>query len=230
MQVARLLRLLPPVFGLVLAMAGIGGPGQAEANFCKWIQSVADVSDSCLHGLPDLAFWLLSAFLVFGGLVWLFWPSSDRARLKISGPHLHHGNDPRINDWRMEVRNKGPATATGVQMRLSGIEPRPRYKPWTADYPYPVAMVGPVGNAQFSCRVGRADEAVFACISGWESAYAEFFTSGLDTKSQQRNPIRIEVDERWELKYVVTAENAKQIKFSLEVYIEGKSVLLKRKS
>jgi hypothetical protein len=149
--------------------------------------------------------------------------------LEVSGPHVLQ-NHPAIKRWRMTVRNEGHATAINVQMRLRNIDPRPKYRPWEADYPYPVQLVGTIGNPQFSCRINQNDDAAFEIVSGWPNN-GDFYTRGLDTKTTHDNPIRIENDERWELKYEVIAENADSVGFSLEMSVDAASraVVVQRK-
>jgi hypothetical protein len=129
----------------------------------------------------------------------------------------------------MKVHNEGPAAAVNVQMRLCEIYPRPKYRPWGADYKYPVQLVGIAGNPQFSCRINQNDDAVFEIISGWPNN-GDFYTRGLDTKTND-NPIHIENDERWVLKYDIISDNATSINFSVEMFVDvaSRAVMVRRK-
>jgi hypothetical protein len=115
-------------------------------------------------------------------------------------------------------------------MRLCDIDPHPKYRPWGADYRYPVQLVGIAGNPQFSCRINQNDDAAFEIVSGWPNN-GDFYTRGLDTKTND-NPIRIENDERWVLKYDIIADNAKSINFSVEMFVDVAShaVMVRRKN
>jgi hypothetical protein len=152
-----------------------------------------------------------------------------RATLGLSGPHLHHGNDPLVNRWRMTVHNSGPVSAGNVQMRLRDIEPRPSYATWLADYPYSVTRVGATGHSE--CKINPNDDEVYEVIAGWKNGEGNIFGEGLDTKTtSHKNYIGIEPDEHWELKYEVTAENADVIQFSLVMRIVEGAVVVERKA
>jgi hypothetical protein len=167
---------------------------------------------------------LIAAFFVLCGIMSFTW----FPKLKVTGPYLYK-NHPAINRWRMKVHNEGPASAVNVQMRLRNIVPRPKYRPWGNDYPYPVQLVGIVAHPQFSCRINQNDDASFEIVSGWANN-GDFYTRGLDTKTND-NPIHIEIDERWELKYDVIADNA-AAGFSVEMSVDviNRTVVVKRKN
>jgi hypothetical protein len=210
---------------LLQAALGYGGPEAARLN---WL---AEIEDWLTAKTRDP---IMVAFLV--GLVcstwllpdaWKWWkkyfPTTNRTTLSVSGPHLHQSH-PVIKCWRLIVQN-GPTVASNVKMRLINIVPRPRYAAWFADYPYPLRSLA-AGAAEV--RINPNEEEHFEAVSGWPNSEEAFFTRGLDTKSAD-NPIRIEPDERWELQYAVTAENADPVYFSLEMFIENGAVMATRK-
>lgn len=145
-----------------------------------------------------------------------------RAIMSVSGPDLNYYH-PR-NRWRMRVHNRGPAVAANVRMKLLQISPKPRYSPWQADYPYPVAIVGLTIDAP-ECRINPNDDAHYQVATGWQSGGGDYFTS-IDTRTNE--PTRLELDERWTLSYEVTAGNAEAIAFSLRMFIENGQVKLER--
>jgi hypothetical protein len=168
---------------------------------------------------------LVSAFFVLCGIMSLMWIP----KLKVTGPYIFQDH-LAINHWRMKVHNEGPATAVNVRMRLCDIDTRPKYPLWVADYRYPVRLVGTAGNAQFSCRINQNDDAAFEIVSGWRNN-GDFYTGGLDTKAKD-NPIRIENNERWVLKYDIISDNATSINFSVEMFIDptSRTLMAKRKN
>ena len=132
--------------------------------------------------------------------------------------------------WRMIVHNQGADTARNVLMRLRSIDPKPRYGRWFADYPYAVRRTSASAHDQLSgCKINPNDEDIYEVVSGWQIAEGDFFTEGLDTKGD-RNFIRIEPDEHWELKYEVMAENAAPISFSLIMCVKDGAVFVERKN
>jgi hypothetical protein len=96
------------------------------------------------------------------------------------------------------------------------------------DYPYRVQLVGATGNEQFSSRIIKNDDAIFEIVSCWPNN-GDFYTRGLDTKTND-NPIRIENDEVWELKYDVIAENAEPLEFFIVMSVDvmGRAVVVQR--
>ena len=129
------------------------------------------------------------------------------ATLDVRGPELYQDHFT-AKRWRMIVHNQGADTARNVLMRLRSIDPKPRYGRWFADYPYAVRRTSASAHDQLSgCKINPNDEDIYEVVSGWQIAEGDFFTEGLDTKGD-RNFIRIEPDEHWELKYEVMAENA----------------------
>jgi len=150
-------------------------------------------------------------------------------RLKVTGSYLYI-NHLGISHWRMKVHNEGPAGAVNVQMRLRSIDPRPNYRPWGADYPYPVQLVGITGDPQFSCRINQNDAATFEIVSGWPNN-GDFYIRGLDTKSGD-HPIHIENGENWILKYDIIADNAKSINFSMAIFVDtaSRAIIVQRKN
>jgi hypothetical protein len=172
-------------------------------------------------------FTLVTAFFVLCSFACFCWPTG--AKLHISGP-TNYQNHPLVNRWRMKVHNEGNSTAVNVQIRLRDIVPRPKYCLWGADYPYSVQLVSTVGGPQFACRINKNDAATFEIVSGWPNN-GDFYTDGLDTKTSD-NRVRIENDERWELKYDVIAENAAPKSFSMEMWVDevSRAVMVRRKN
>ena len=129
-----------------------------------------------------------------------------------------------------ESSQRRPAGAVNVQMRLRSIDPRPNYRPWGADYPYPVQLVGITGDPQFSCRINQNDAATFEIVSGWPNN-GDFYIRGLDTKSGD-HPIHIENGENWILKYDIIADNAKSINFSMAIFVDtaSRAIIVQRKN
>jgi hypothetical protein len=112
--------------------------------------------------------------------------------------------------------------------RLVNIVPRPRHASWAADYPYPVARAGHPIEAP-GCELNRGADVLFQVASAWRNSRGQFL-AGLDTKSGFHNPTPIDPDERWQMTYEVTADNAKPLKFLLEMLVQGEAVAMKRKS
>jgi hypothetical protein len=150
-----------------------------------------------------------------------------RTTLTIEGPN-RFSDRPERNRWRMVVGNIGPTSARNVQMHLRCIVPAPREPMWFGDYPY---LVGRPGHRidEPASVINPRDSELYELVAGWPNN-GEFYTEGLDTKSDYRNPIRIGPDERWILSYDVTAENANQLEFTVEMYVDGRAVLLRRVS
>lgn len=180
--------------------------------------------------------------------LWLFWrsgssarsgkksvmPRSDtRAILSLSGPRLL--KDPRYqskNRWRMKVHNGGSVAARNVQMKLRSGATQPKDPAWSADYPYPVYRAGAIINAPeyinaAGHQINPKDDEYYEIICGWKSEAGQFFTT-LNTKGGGHNQIQIGSDERWRLRYEVTAENADPLHFTLQIFVESDEVKVVR--
>jgi hypothetical protein len=232
MQTLRLLGLVPVVIGIALIIVGSTHAEVVEPSFCRWLQSLAAVPEACFFGAPvRLVYGLSAALLVSIGLALLAWPrtAATAARLAVNAPRLHQYPPQRSDTTsfcRVRVNNRGPAAADNVQMWLVNIQPAPRHASWAADYPYPVVRAGQVIGAQ-PCRIGRGAAEVFQIASGWKNTRGEFL-AGLDTKSRFHNPTPLAADERWNLVYKVTADNAETVCFGIEMFIENGAVAMKR--
>jgi hypothetical protein len=232
MRTMRLLGLLPIAIGVAMIIVGGTHAAEVEPSLCRLLQSMAAVPEACFFGVPVALVYGLPAALLLGiGLAMLAWPQvgANAARLAVNAPRLHqyppHRSDT-TSFCRVRVHNRGPAAADNVQMWLINIEPAPRHASWAADYPYPVVRAGQVIGDQ-SCRIGRGGDELFQVASGWKNTRGEFLT-GLDTKSKFHNPTPIAADERWNLLYRVTADNAEPVCFGIEVSIENGEVAIKR--
>jgi hypothetical protein len=171
-----------------------------------------------LFALPDL----------WHGVIYLRERISGRPRLAIGGPRLLQ--DDRVikcKQWRMTVENHGGMVARNVRMLLTGIAPRPRYVGWAADYPYPVKRVTAPGLEHSTCNVSPTGIEYFEVLSGWPNAEGRIFTDGLDTKNEG-NRIQMDNDERWELAYRVTADDAEPLTFSLIAHVDDSEVIVER--
>jgi hypothetical protein len=225
----RLLGLLSFLFGLALAAMGVG-PDEAEINLCKWPRKLfANVPDACLHGIPSWALYLVALLLIIGGIAWLVWPTSDRAKLTVRAPYLRQAS--KRNSWIVAVHNHSPVAAANVVMRLTGINPSPRYPMWSGAYPYLVQRDQPALQLG-QCQINPRDKEHYRIITGWPNN-GDFYVQGLDTKTSVvsgfDNYIRIEPEERWKLEYELTASNAKPVRFSLEVWVDlqSRSVMMR---
>ncbi len=227
MAFVRLLRLLPAIISISLdAMIQVAGPQEAERNFCIWIKSVSDVSDTCLRALPGWVLYLILGAVIVGSIIWTAWPRGDRAKLKVSGPHPlpdHLGHDR----WRFRVHNRGPATAANVHMRLIDINPRPKYGRWQGDYPYPVMRVGKKLDEPPS-RINVGDSEDYE-VQTWKGSDGNLYAS-LNTKDvSPLYMVAIEPSEVWKFQYELTAENAKRIPFYMRISVKDGAVLVENK-
>jgi hypothetical protein len=130
------------------------------------------------------------------------------------------------NRWRMIVHNTGSAAARNVQMCLRSVTPRPREPMWFSDYPYLVSRPGHTIDEP-SVMINPNNNETYELVAGWPNN-GEFYSNGLDTKTQ--HPIRIESNERWILNYDITAENAPPLTFSVEMYVDERAVILRRRA
>jgi hypothetical protein len=231
---SRLVGVVPALIGAATIIALAIRSDEVEIKLCSAAQRFAELPDECLHGMPVWLPYLVAAALIAAGLAWMFWPKrgiGKTARLAIKGPRLHQyppDQSHTTSFCRMAVHNNGAAAANNVRIRLHNIEPRPRHSSWSADYPYPVARVGqPIETS--GCAIDRGADELFQIACGWKNARGEFM-AGLDTKSAFHNPTPIEPDERWELTYEVTADNAEAITFLLEMFVEGGAVAMRRRN
>jgi hypothetical protein len=234
MGLFRLVGVVPALIG-VAAIIGLAiRSDEVEIKLCSAAQTFAELSDECLHTTPFWSPYLVAAAMIAAGLAWMFWPKrgiGKTARLAIKGPRLHQYPPDQwytTSFCRMAVHNHGPVDANNVRIHLLNIEPRPRHSSWLADYPYPVARVGqPIETS--GCALDRGADELFQIACGWKNARGEFM-AGLDTKSAFHNPTPIDPDERWELTYEVTADNAEAITFLLEMFVEGGAVAMRRRN
>lgn len=171
-----------------------------------------------LLGFPELS----------AAIMWLR-RKTEAPRLTITGPYMHpHGLE---RHYRMIVANAGGEIAANVKVLLKGIEPKPRYAPWRADYPYPMNRVTAAsGHEQSPCNIGPGRSETYEVIAGWESSTGPVFCGSLDTKVDYRNPVQLENDERWTLSYDVAADNAASAEFALDAYVEDKALVVELKS
>jgi hypothetical protein len=196
-------------------------------------QPLTNLSDACLLGAPSWLPYAIAAGFIVAGVVWLYWPEHgvDAARLKVIGPRLHQYPPRKAHTTefcRIRIHNRGPAIARNLQIRLVNIAPRPRHASWAADYPYPVARAGQSIDAP-ARELDRGADELFQIASAWKNSRGEFL-AGLDTKSGFHNPTPIATDERWEMSYEITADNAKPVIFLLEMFVRDDTVAMKRKS
>jgi len=208
------------------------GPHDAATNVCGYLP----IWHECLKSLPpwfDSWAWLFPVALlclcVFGLVIWPFIKfdplQATKAKLSLDGPSLFQDKDGQQNRWRIRVINAGPASARNIHVRLVSVDPRPKYGPWSGDYPYPVPPLGLTIDAP-ERSINPGDSETFELFMGWKSASGEFYSS-LDTRLSGHNPIRIEKDERWKLTYEITAENAELIAFSSMMFVEDDNVVLR---
>jgi len=233
MRGVRLLGLVPILIGAALILVVEVQPDQIEPRICNLARMVVAVPEACFRGA---SLWLVvvlpAAALIAIGLAWVAWwaaPQGEGARLSVKAPRLHQYPPQRPDTTqfcRVQIHNRGPATANNVHMRLLDIVPRPRHESWPADYPYPVARVGLPLDAPGG-QIRRGGDEVFQLASGWKDTRGEFM-AGLDTKSAFHNPTPIARDERWQLTYEVTADNAEPVQFQLEMFVKGDAVAVKR--
>jgi len=243
MRLLRLLGLVPVLIGAAVVVIAGDRASEAELKLCGFAkgllgklgfaQSFINLPDACFFGAPTWAPYAAAAGCIVAGILWLYWPEqrADAARLRIAGPRLHQYPPHKTHTThfcRMRIHNRGPAIAHNVQIRLVNIVPRPRHASWAADYPYPVARAGHPIEAP-GCELSRGADVLFQVASAWKNSRGQFL-AGLDTKSGFHNPTPIEPDERWEMTYEVTADNAKPLKFLLEMLIQGDAVAMKRRS
>jgi hypothetical protein len=141
------------------------------------------------------------------------------AVLTVGGPNVY--KDPRYlnqSRWRMKVHNAGPATAVNVQMKLRGAKIGPKDPNWGSDFPYPIPTVGSTLDTR-ERQINVNDDEDYEVIWGWKSEGGPLLTS-LNTKGGGYNHIQIFPDERWELWYELTAQNAASITFELQIFVE----------
>jgi len=141
--------------------------------------------------------------------------------LEISGPFfvpksLREGD----GDWRITVHNKTDVTVKNVQVKLTDIKPPPRDHSFRWDYPH---IVSP------SQDIHPKDNDLFQIFSCWPMD-GYFNVRGIDKRENGNWPIRLELNERWELTYQITAEDMEQpIVYLVEVFTEGNTVLATHK-
>ena len=135
-------------------------------------------------------------------------------------------SQPDQMKWNIKVHNKGPAVAANVLVKLREITPRPRYHQWSAEYPYPVIRANLTLDAP-PARINHGDDEDYHLVMGTKSV-GEGLVVDIDTRSFSRNPIHIEGDECWTLKYEVTAENAKTVPFLMQLFVESGQVKMMR--
>lgn len=232
MSLLRLVGLVTAVVGSAATIGVAVRTSELEIKLCRAAQTLAELSDECLQAMPFWLPYLVVALLITVGLAWALYPKrriGETARLSIKGPRLHQYPPDQSHTTyfcRLAVRNHGPATAKNVRMHLLNIEPRPRHSSWLADYPYPVAPVSQPVEA-VTCVLDRDADELFQVARGWKNSRGEFM-AGLDTKSAFHNPTPIEPDERWQLTYEVTADNAEAVSFLLEMFVDGGGVAMRR--
>jgi len=229
----RLLGLLPILIGLALVIIGGAHPDEIEGQVCGLARMAAEMPEACFRGARFWLAYVAAAALIVAGLGLMLWPGRPKgqARLTVKRPRLHQYPPQRpqtTNFCRVWVHNRGPAAANNVQIRLLNIAPRPKHSAWAADYPYPVARVGAPIDAS-GCEIKRGSDELFQVASGWRGSRGEFM-AGLDTKSPFHNPTPLAPDERWQMTYEVTADNAKPIQFLLEMFVKNGAVAMKRKN
>lgn len=231
MDLLRFVGLVPAVIGAA-TVAVAARSNELEIKLCRAAQTLAGLPDECLQKIPFWLLCLIIALFITAGLAWALYPkrrAGKTARLIIKGPRLHQYPPDQsftTNFCRIAVRNHGPTTAKNVRMRLLSIDPRPRHSSWLADYPYPVAPVGQPTEAA-TCALDRDADEFFQVACGWKNSREEFMV-GLDTKSAFHNPTPIEPDERWQLTYEVTADNAEPVTFLLEMFVDAGGVAIRR--
>jgi hypothetical protein len=232
MGLLRLIGLVLAVMASAATVTAAVRTNELEIKLCRAAQTLAELPDECLPAMPFWLPYLVVALLITVGLAWALSPKrriGETARLAIKGPRFHQyppDQSYTTSFCRLAVHNRGPATAKNVRMRLLSIEPRPRHSSWLADYPYPVARVAqPVEAA--ACALDRDADELFQLACGWKNSRGEFM-AGLDTKSAFHNPTLIEPDERWQLTYEVTADNAAAVTFLLEMFVDSGGVAMRR--
>jgi hypothetical protein len=216
---------------LLAAIFGVGPWGSSppmrwltDAEIWMRVHTAHPVALGFLVGL------MFSTWLIPDAWRWLKKNFGDksRAELVVDGPHIFRDFVYRSNcRYRMKIHNRGPATANNVQMKLRNMPKAPWSARWRGDYSYPVLRPGLTLDSP-ECRINRNDDQEFEVLFGWQAEDGRFYVN-LDTKNGTYNPIDMHPDERWELEYEITAENADPIKCSIEAYIENGAIAAKRK-
>jgi hypothetical protein len=138
--------------------------------------------------------------------------AAARAELRITGPERVRSSATNAAHWRVTVTNRGSAPARNVKMRLCKMTPPPRAGGFD-HFPYPVKRLHDA--RQFACQISPADSETFEPLSTWRNP-DHLVAEGLDpTRDQFRGQIVVLPDERWEMDYEVTSDDAPRIAFSL---------------
>ena len=118
--------------------------------------------------------------------------------------------------------------APHVLVYLRSATPGPKQM---ADYPYPVYPVGTIMND--AGQLGKPERQInpksdldYEITRGWKAADSGQFFTSLNTRGGGHNVVRIEPDERWQLHYEVSWENANRVKFAPQVFVESDEVNL----
>jgi hypothetical protein len=134
------------------------------------------------------------------------------AQLSVGPPYSVQDSSSGAVSWRIKVHNEG-ASATNVQMNLCNIPQRPKSQFWSHDFPYRIIQVGCTLNSN-ECHIHRGCDAIFELTKVWPAAHNSGFITTLDTNPGSHQ-VKIELGERLEMRYAVTAENTDGLEFIL---------------
>lgn len=134
------------------------------------------------------------------------------AQLSVGPPYSVQDLSSGAVSWRIKVHNEG-ASATNVQMNLCNIPQRPKSQFWSHDFPYRIIQVGCTLNSN-ECHIHRGCDAIFELTKVWPAAHNSGFITTLDTNPGSHQ-VKIEMGERLEMRYAVTAENTDGLEFIL---------------
>ena len=131
--------------------------------------------------------------------------------------------------WRIKVHNAG-ASATNVKMDLCNITPRPKSQFLDRDFPYHIVQAGFTMDSN-ECHIHRGGDAIFELTRVWPAAHNSGFLTTLNTRLAHTNQVLIEPGEQWEkMEYMVTADNAEALIFTLRMQIRSGEVTFERRS
>ena len=109
----------------------------------------------------------------------------------------------------MGIYNGGSVVAENVEVFLTLVTPRPLCVLFPADYPYRVRRESSPAVETSGCRINPLHEELFEFAKSYVSSDMNVRVDGMDTKNERgKNPIPIEKNEYWHLKYKITCANA----------------------
>ena len=154
----------------------------------------------------------------------------SRAVLQVGEPQAHLYQQTQNYRWTIPVTNLGSASAISAQMSLCNINPRPKDTLWPAHYPFPLTRSGLTLDSPINpinSQDTQSFDLFFTCPDINNSGN---FLIQLDPNSILHNQASIEIGERWELTYKITATNSDPVVFSLVLHIESGTLSVKQKT